>query len=106
LLTANGGDGDDVLVGSHGNDTLNGGAGDDVLLGNGGIDLLDGGPGNNVVIAGAAVSPPLPASALGPSPILLAQFAASSFVPAAGIAGAVPVAEGPSSQQPSLAAAH
>jgi hypothetical protein len=81
-----------------------------VLLGNGGIDLLDGGPGNNVILPGAPVSAP-PASptggsALGPSPILLAQFAASSFVPAAGIVGAAPVADGPSSQQPSLAAAH
>ena len=33
LLTANGGDGDDVLIGSAGNDTLTGGAGDDVLIG-------------------------------------------------------------------------
>ena len=32
-LTANGGDGDDVLIGSAGNDTLTGGAGDDVLIG-------------------------------------------------------------------------
>ena len=36
LLTANGGDGNDVLIGSAGNDTLTGGAGDDVLIGNGG----------------------------------------------------------------------
>jgi Ca2+-binding RTX toxin-like protein len=49
-LTADGGDGDDVLIGSAGNDTLRGGAGDDVLIGNGGVDVLDGGPGNNVVI--------------------------------------------------------
>jgi Ca2+-binding RTX toxin-like protein len=35
LLTANGGDGDDVLVGSPGNDILTGGAGDDVLIGGG-----------------------------------------------------------------------
>ena len=49
-LTANGGDGDDVLIGSAGNDTLIGGAGDDVLIGGGGQDVLDGGPGNNVVI--------------------------------------------------------
>ena len=46
-----GGDGNDVLVGSHGNETMNGGAGDDVLIGNGGIDILDGGPGDNIVIA-------------------------------------------------------
>jgi Ca2+-binding RTX toxin-like protein len=49
-ITANGGDGDDILIGSAGNDTLNGDAGDDVLVGNGGIDVLDGGPGDNVII--------------------------------------------------------
>ena len=49
-LTADGGDGDDVLVGSPGNDTLHGGSGDDVLIGNGGIDVLDGGTGDNVII--------------------------------------------------------
>ena len=37
LFTANGGDGDDVLIGSAGNDTLAGGAGDDVLIGGGGM---------------------------------------------------------------------
>ena len=52
-LTADGGDGDDVLIGGRGNDTLLGGAGDDVLIGGGGQDVLDGGPGNNVVIPGA-----------------------------------------------------
>ena len=36
LLTADGGDGDDVLIGSPGNDVLLGGAGDDVLIGGGG----------------------------------------------------------------------
>jgi Ca2+-binding RTX toxin-like protein len=49
-LTANGGDGDDVLIGGTGKDTLLGGAGDDVLIGGGGGDILDGGPGDNVVI--------------------------------------------------------
>ncbi len=49
-LTADGGNGDDVLVGSAGNDTLQGGEGDDLLLGNGGQDVLDGGPGDNTVI--------------------------------------------------------
>jgi Ca2+-binding RTX toxin-like protein len=34
-VTANGGDGNDVLVGSPGNDILTGGLGDDVLIGNG-----------------------------------------------------------------------
>ena len=52
-LTANGGDGDDIIVGSPGNDVLTGGAGDDVLIGNGGQDILDGGSGNNVVINAA-----------------------------------------------------
>ena len=49
-LTANGGDGDDVLIGGAGNDTLNGGAGDDVLIGGPGQDVLDGGPGDNILI--------------------------------------------------------
>ena len=57
-LTANGGDGDDVLIGSAGNDTLTGGNGDDVLIGGGGVDVLDGGPGDNIVIPGAAFAVP------------------------------------------------
>ena len=49
-LTANGGDGDDVLIGGDGTDTLTGGAGDDVLIGGPGPDVLDGGPGDNILI--------------------------------------------------------
>jgi len=49
-LTADGGDGADVLIGGAGNDTLLGGAGDDVLQGGPGIDVLDGGSGNNILI--------------------------------------------------------
>ena len=49
-LTADGGAGDDVLIGGEGNDVLLGGAGDDVLIGGAGTDILDGGPGDNVVI--------------------------------------------------------
>ena len=49
-LTANGGFGNDVLVGGDGADTLNGNEGDDVLIGGDGIDILDGGPDDNVVI--------------------------------------------------------
>jgi Ca2+-binding RTX toxin-like protein len=50
LLTIDGGDGDDVLIGGAGDDTLLGGAGDDVLLGGPGSDTEDGGTGDNVVI--------------------------------------------------------
>ena len=60
LLTASGGDGDDVLLGGDGNDTLLGGAGDDVIIGGLGNDTIDGAPGDDVVIqsvnAGAARS--------------------------------------------------
>ncbi len=49
-LTANGGDDDDVIVGSAGDDTLTGGNGDDILIGGPGLDILDGGPGENILI--------------------------------------------------------
>jgi Ca2+-binding RTX toxin-like protein len=49
-LTANGGAGDDVLIGGDGADTLRGDAGDDVLVGGLGLDILDGGPGDNVIL--------------------------------------------------------
>jgi Ca2+-binding RTX toxin-like protein len=49
-LAADGGDGDDVLIGGAGNDTLSGGAGDDVLIGGPGQDILDGGPGDNILL--------------------------------------------------------
>jgi Ca2+-binding RTX toxin-like protein len=54
-LFANGGNDDDILIGSAGNDTLSGGPGDDILIGNGGIDVLDGGTGGNVILAAATV---------------------------------------------------
>jgi Ca2+-binding RTX toxin-like protein len=50
LLTANGGEGDDVLIGGEGADTLLGGNGDDVLIGGLGLDILDGGAGDNILI--------------------------------------------------------
>jgi Ca2+-binding RTX toxin-like protein len=49
-LTANGGNGDDVMVGGEGNDVFDGGAGDDVLVGGLGLDILNGGLGDNVII--------------------------------------------------------
>jgi Ca2+-binding RTX toxin-like protein len=98
LLTANGGDGDDILIGSHGNDVLSGGAGDDVLIGNGGIDVLDGGPGNNTTINAVTTAPAGVA--------LLGQAMASSFVPPGVGQGEAPIAESSSSQPPLLAQPH
>jgi Ca2+-binding RTX toxin-like protein len=49
-LTADGGFGNDILVGGEGDDTLLGGEGDDTLVGGPGLDVLDGGPGDNTVI--------------------------------------------------------
>ncbi|GEP57979.1 beta strand repeat-containing protein [Reyranella soli] len=90
LLTANGGDGDDVLIGSPGNDTLTGGAGDDVLIGGAGQDVLDGGPGSNVVIQSA----------------VLGQFMASSFAPMSQGPAGTPMADPTSNQPPLLAQPH
>jgi len=72
LLTADGGDGDDVLIGSNGADTLLGGAGDDVLIGSGGNDILDGGTGDNVIVQNAAVGT-ISSTAVGQTRALLAQ---------------------------------
>jgi Ca2+-binding RTX toxin-like protein len=52
LLTANGGAGDDIILGGANADTLNGDAGDDVLIGGPGLDFLNGGAGDNVIIQG------------------------------------------------------
>src|SRR5688500_2372736 len=49
-LTADGWEGNDVLIGGDGNDTLIGGEGDDVLIGGPGIDVIDGGPDDDVEI--------------------------------------------------------
>jgi Ca2+-binding RTX toxin-like protein len=49
-FTADGGSGNDVLIGSLGDDTLLGGDGNDILIGNVGTDLLVGGTGSNVRI--------------------------------------------------------
>jgi Ca2+-binding RTX toxin-like protein len=107
LVTENGGDGADILLGGAGNDTLLGGAGDDVLIGGGGQDILDGGTGNNIQIqaivnrngAVGDVSPAASAARLG-------QFMASSFVSAGEGLGAVPIADPSASQHPQLAQPH
>lgn len=49
-LTADGGAGNDVILGGEGNDTLLGGPGDDVLLGGGGLDVIDGQDGDDIEI--------------------------------------------------------
>ncbi len=70
-LTADGGSGDDVLIGSAGNDTLLGGAGDDVLIGGPGQDILDGGTGNNIniqsIVSGSPPASSIAAAVAAPS---------------------------------------
>jgi Ca2+-binding RTX toxin-like protein len=109
LFTANGGDGDDVLIGGAGPDTLNGGAGDDVLIGGPGQDVLDGGTGNNVLIQSDNFAAPASAGMSGgPAPglALLGQFMASSFVSAGDGQGGMTIPDHPSNQQPLLTSPH
>ena len=65
LLTLDGGDGDDVLLGGAGDDVLLGGAGDDVLIGGPGNDTTDGGIGDNVVIQSLGADTVTSADAVG-----------------------------------------
>jgi Ca2+-binding RTX toxin-like protein len=71
-----GGPGNDVLIGSGGDDTIFGGPGDDILIGGPGNDCLSPGNGDNVVIQAATscfdgpdpVIMPLPRPASVPEP--------------------------------------
>ncbi len=113
-LSADGGDGDDVLIGSAGNDSLQGGNGDDVLIGGGGQNVLDGGPGDNIVLQSLTVGGPtsLGAGSLAATGVsqagvaLLTQLMASSFATAGDGLGEMPIVEAAANQQPTLAHAH
>jgi Ca2+-binding RTX toxin-like protein len=97
-LIANGGDGNDILVGSAGDDVLHGDAGDDILIGGPGVDVLDQGTGAGVVIQSPVGAPPAAA--------LLGQSMASTFVTAGIGQGAGPIAEAAVNPQPVLAQPH
>jgi Ca2+-binding RTX toxin-like protein len=49
-VTADGGAGDDILIGNSDADTLSGGDGDDRIVGAGGKDTMSGGAGNDVLV--------------------------------------------------------
>lgn len=51
-----GGNGDDVLLGGTGDDTLSGNDGDDVLIGGDGFDALNGGAGDDILLGGETVT--------------------------------------------------
>ena len=50
--SGNGTDGNDLILGSSGNDTINGNGGNDCIVAGDGDDQIDGGPGNDVILAG------------------------------------------------------
>jgi len=95
-LVANGGDGNDVLLGGNGIETLNGEAGDDILIGGGVQNVLNGGPGANLVIPGGAAAPTGSAALLG-------QMMASTFVTPSGALGAPQPTDPLANQHPTLA---
>ena len=64
-LTENGGDGNDVLIGSAGNDVLTGGPGDDVIIGGAGLDVIDGGDGDDIEIQSIGADPVSSAKSVG-----------------------------------------
>lgn len=51
-VNANGTGGNELILGTSGNDTLSGGGGDDCILGGAGDDSLSGGGGNDVILGG------------------------------------------------------
>jgi len=51
-ITANGGSGNDVMVGGAGDDKFSGGCGNDALFGRGGNDCLSGGAGRDYLSGG------------------------------------------------------
>jgi Ca2+-binding RTX toxin-like protein len=53
MLYADGGDGDDTLIGGSGDDTLNGDFGDDLIFGGGGYDIFHVTAGNDSIDGGA-----------------------------------------------------
>jgi Ca2+-binding RTX toxin-like protein len=64
-LIADGGAGNDVLVGSDGDDLLRGGPGDDVILGGLGTDVIDGGDGDDIEIQSLGADTVSSATAVG-----------------------------------------
>lgn len=95
-LVANGGDGNDIMLGGNGGETLNGEAGDDILIGGGIHNVLNGGPGANVIIPGGAAAPTGSAALLG-------QSMASTLVTPGGSFGAPQTTDPLSNQHPTLA---
>jgi Ca2+-binding RTX toxin-like protein len=51
-IHADGGSGNDVMIGGGGNDLLQGGSGNDFIAGRGGNDFIDGGRGNDILLGG------------------------------------------------------
>jgi Ca2+-binding RTX toxin-like protein len=51
-IHADGGSGNDVMIGGGGDDQLKGGSGCDFIAGRGGNDCIDGGRGNDVLLGG------------------------------------------------------
>lgn len=52
VVYGSGGAGNQIVLGTDGNDSLSGGSGNDVLCGFAGVDVLEGGSGNDALVGG------------------------------------------------------
>jgi Ca2+-binding RTX toxin-like protein len=75
--TLTGGDGNDILIGGAGNDSISGGNGNDILIGGAGADNLTGGAGDDILIAAGTIYDAPTAANIAALDAILAEWTSS-----------------------------